>query len=79
MSGLEMEMLPRQVIAAALIESALVVTTVLFLVQPKLLFWSDSVRVRALATFGGWMLLSVTFCWSFVFGVVLTLNGVTFR
>jgi hypothetical protein len=71
--------MPKQVIFALLIQCALIVMTTTLLAQPRIIFSDQSNKVRSIARGGGWVLLCITFCWSVVFGVILSLNAITIR
>ena len=62
---------------AKLVEVILIVVTSTLLSQPRLLFPAGAARLRIAATWSGWMLLCLTFCWSVILGIVLTLHGIT--
>lgn len=68
-----------QLALSIFIEGLLILLTILFLTQPRPFFRVESERSRNLLTVSGYFLLSVTFCWSVIFGCVLTLHHLTFR
>jgi hypothetical protein len=72
-----MEFMPQQLAISLLIESTLIVVTTLLLAQPASFFPSASPRLRAVATYGGMLLLCVTFMWSVVLGMLFTLNPIS--
>jgi heme/copper-type cytochrome/quinol oxidase subunit 4 len=51
-----------------LIEAALILATLNFLVQPHFFFPFRSRSARAVGTWSGMLLLCITFCWSVIFG-----------
>jgi hypothetical protein len=66
--------MPEKVMFALVIEAALITLTSMLLTQPSFLFRSNpSERLRLSATFGGMLMLCVTFVWSVIFGCVLVL------
>lgn len=69
--------MPKPVILAFIIESFLVMVTVALLVQPESVFRGQTERIRSALRAGGYVFLCLTFCWSVVFGAVLTLNSMT--
>jgi integral membrane sensor domain MASE1 len=64
------------ILMVLLIELAFIVVTVVFLIQPKVLFKSESSRLRSIANWGGMILLCLTFCWSVIVGIVLSHHGI---
>jgi hypothetical protein len=60
-----------------LIELALIALTLLLLIQPARLFKPNALKFRKAANWTGLILLCLTFCWSVVVGIVLTMNGFT--
>ena len=71
--------MPKPLLFVMLIEIALVLLTTLLLIQPKGIFRAISGRTQTIAHWGGMFLLGLTFCWSIVFGVILSMNEITFR
>lgn len=69
--------MPKQVVFALIIETALILLTLLLLTQPKLMFGTQSARIRSMANAGGMILLCLTFIWSVIFGCVLAINRVS--
>jgi hypothetical protein len=67
-------MLPTHLAGAIRIEVALIVLSSVFLVQPEMLFRGRSDRMRAVVSWAGFLALCVTFCWSVIFGCLLTLH-----
>lgn len=77
--GREREEMPKQVIFALVVESALILLTSVLLVRPSLIFKNQTSKVSQLAHTGGMVLLCVTFCWSVIVGCLLTLNSIVIR
>lgn len=66
-----------QVILAKAIEIILMVMTSILLIQPKVIFRVS--KPRPVFTWGGMLLLCITFCWSVVFGAILFMNDLTIK
>ncbi len=71
--------MPNTVFLSLVVESVFIVLTNLFLVQPKIIFGQNSQKARPWLKWVGLVLLSITFCWSIVVGIVLSINEMTFR
>ncbi|HLD99413.1 MAG TPA: hypothetical protein VJB59_04100 [Bdellovibrionota bacterium] len=68
-----------QVAVAMLIEVLMIGVTSLLLIQPVGIFGIGPSRIKAVSTWGGMVMLCVTFCWSVIFGCVLFLNSMTLK
>lgn len=66
--------MPNPVIYAVLIEAALFILTVLFLVQPKFVWDIRSPRGKGIASATGIVFLCMTFGWSFILGSLLVMH-----
>lgn len=64
----------KQMIFALVVEGWLVLLTLLMLMQPSFVFQFKSDQAQRVVTVFGLFLLSVTFCWSVVFGCLIALN-----
>ncbi len=71
--------MPNTVIFVLSVEGALILLTTLLLAQPRLLFHSSQGRTHVWARWGGIALLVLTFCWSVIAGIVLSINGFSLR
>lgn len=71
--------MPPQVIFGFIIESALVMITVLLLARPIPARAGESNARSLKMTVVGLFFLAITFCWSVIFGCVLALHQITFR
>jgi hypothetical protein len=72
--------LPQQIVVSMLIEAGLIVLTTLLLAQPRAVFSAAlSERARSAATYGGLMLLCITFMWSVIFGMLLSVHQLSGR
>lgn len=69
--------MPTSVIFVFGVESALGLLTMLLLLQPQKAFGARSNRFRSAARWGGMFFLGITFCWSIVVGVVLSMNDMS--
>lgn len=69
----------QQLTGTILIESALIVLTTFLLTQPEVVFRGVSARLRSATTFAGLITLCVTFCWSVIFGCILTIHQFSLR
>ena len=74
-----MPQVPPQVLFSTVIEAVLVLTSCFLVVQPESVFSGTSQGTRRLANYAGMLALCVTFCWSVIFGIVLTLNNLTLQ
>lgn len=70
--------MPQHLAVAFAIESALIVLTVFFLLQPEFAFRNVQPSVKTAFTMGGYTLLCITFCWSVVFGCLKALHMLTY-
>lgn len=70
--------MPITIIFVLLVEFALIALTMLLMAQPEIIFRSKSVRLQSFLHWGAMLLLCLTFCWSVVVGIVLTMNGLDF-
>lgn len=68
-----------QLLLSLAIEGALILVTLLFLVQPESLIRFRSDRGKAAARIWGLVLLCITFCWSVVLGCVYAIQSITMR
>jgi len=71
--------MPKQVLFCLLIEAVLMTLTVVLLVQPQFVVKPKSKKTADVMTYFGFGCLSLTFCWSFVFGCVLAVNQLSIR
>lgn len=71
--------MPNSVMVAFSLESVLILVTTLALTQPKFFFRANSPRLQSLVNWVGMFLLCVTFCWSVVLGIVLSMNDVVIQ
>lgn len=69
----------QSVVLVSMIEVALITLTTLLLIQPKSMFPSPSPTFKSIANWCGMFLLCVTFCWSVVVGIILSLNDFILR
>ncbi len=72
-------MMMRQIVFLLLIESALVISSLILLVQPRFVFRLQTPRSKYVATYSGMVILCLTFCWSVIFGCFLALQDLTVR
>ena len=68
--------MPKQLVAGLMIEFGLMLSTLFFLIQPNFIFKRIHERTRIALTMSGLIMLCVTFCWSVIFGCILTLHRV---
>jgi hypothetical protein len=68
--------MPKQVMVSFFIEMGLIAVTLFFLVQPSLVFNKLHERTRVALTVSGLVMLCVTFCWSVILGIILTLHRI---
>lgn len=68
-----------QLAFALVTEITMILITCLLVVQPDSVFGGSSPGVRRSATYFGLVALSLTFCWSVIFGIVVALNNLDFR
>ncbi len=61
------------------VQSSMVLSSALLLAQPRLIFRRLSSKTQTIARWGGMFLLGLTFCWSVIVGVVLSMNGMVIR
>ena len=71
--------MPNTVLIVLGIEALLMTVTTVFLTQPAVFFGSGPSRKVNLARWGGFFFLCVTFCWSVVVGIVMSVNELSFR
>lgn len=72
--------MPRPVMVGVLVESALILATLLLLIQPRILVSSAATeRWRSWLSKMGYLFLCMTFCWSVVFGCILALHDLTLQ
>ena len=71
--------MPNNLILVLAVELALIVLTTLFLFQPKSLFGIKLDRMKMTFRWGGLLLLCVTFFWSIIIGIILSMNNLTIR
>ncbi len=71
--------MPHSVLIVLGIESVLVFMTAFFLVQPDVLFRLASQKIRTVVRWSGMLLLCLTFCWSVIVGIILSLNGLSLK
>jgi hypothetical protein len=69
--------MPTSILWVMLIELMLIVLTLVLLIQPTRFFKPNAMKLRKTANWVGLVLLCLTFCWSVVVGIVLTMNGFT--
>lgn len=67
-------MASKALILAGVIEAILLMGTAIFLLQPGWLFRLKEQKLRSGGLMMGWGMLCLTFCWSFIFGVMLFLH-----
>ena len=72
-----MDMPPKQVLFAMIIQAVMMVFTLMLLVPPRAIADGKSPQWRAVVRTGGWVALCLTFCWSVVLGIVLALHRMT--
>jgi hypothetical protein len=70
---------PKQLAIAFAVEFFMILLSTILLTQPRSMFREPSPRVALAITSSGLVLLSLTFCWSIIFGVVLAMNGLELR
>jgi hypothetical protein len=58
---------------------AMVLLTCLLVVQPESVFKNVSDQARQAYLYAGMISLCLTFCWSVIFGIVLTINNLLLR
>ena len=68
-----------QLLGTVLIEASFVLLTTFLLAQPELVFGNVSTRMRSVVTGAGFISLCLTFCWSVIFGCVLTIHQINFH
>lgn len=71
--------MPSTVIFSLAIELALILLTLLLLIQPKAFFRKKHDKPYTLLHWVGIVLLCLTFCWSVIVGIVLSMNELSFR
>lgn len=71
--------MPKQVLIALAIEVVLIFGTSLLLIQPASLFGQLTPKTRGVFKGAGLLLLCVMFCWSVIFGAIITLNQYMMR
>lgn len=71
--------MPQMVVLGCLVEAALILVTCLLLTQPDFLFRNRAERARRVLKWVGIISLCLTFCWSVVVGVFLSMNEMTIR
>lgn len=64
-------------ILAVFVESVLILLTLLLLVQPNKVLSLKTERGKAVAWWAGLFFLVMTFLWSIIFGIVLSVNGIS--
>jgi len=71
--------MPNTVILAFSVEMALIALTSLMLIQPKFIFRQKTGKLKSFFKWGGLVFLCLTFCWSIVVGIVLSMNDLSLR
>ncbi len=71
--------MPNSVLITFGVECMLIIVTTLLLSQPEFIFKSATIRIQSMAKWGGVFLLCLTFCWSIVLGIILSVNGLSLR
>jgi hypothetical protein len=69
---------PNTIIAVFSVEALLIVLTNLFLIKPAFLFRTENHRKSKVGRWGGLFFLCITFLWSVVVGMVMSLNEMSF-
>ncbi len=69
--------MPSSVIFVLGIEMAFIFLTTLFLIQPRMIFKKVPLPIQLLFKWCGMFFLGLTFCWSIVVGVVLSMNNLS--
>ena len=67
------------VVGVTVVEASLILVTTLLLTQPKWLFRTSHGKSIKSAKWGGLFFLAVTFCWSIIVGVILSVNNLSLR
>lgn len=67
----------KQMLFALVIECWLIVLTSLMLTQPSVVFRFKSQQARHAATISGYLLLSLSFCWSVILGCMIAFQQLT--
>jgi hypothetical protein len=70
--------MPNTLIFSLGVELALIIATTLLLIPPKAVFRVKLDRIRPGLRWGGIVFLCLTFCWSIVVGIVLSMNHLSF-
>lgn len=76
--------MPRPILLATIVEILLIVGAIVFMVQPvwivgRAIERGDKPVLKTVFNGIGIVLMSLTFCWSVILGVLLVLNGLTLR
>jgi len=71
--------MPNSLAIGSGVELGLILVTSLLLAQPKWLFRSGAGKLAKKARWGGVFFLGLTFFWSVILGVILSMNNITIK